>query len=352
MIERFHLRVPVILAPMAGDASTPELAAAVSEAGGLGSLGLAYNSPQQIRDAVAATRRLSVGPFAVNLFSPLAAQPLTGDAAAVTDFISQLHGEFGLPPASIPERPAEDFEAQLAAVLECEVPVFSFTFGLMPPAAMAQLRDRGIYTIGTATTVREAMLLEASGVDAIVAQGSEAGGHRGTFAEPAESSLIGSMALIPQVVDAVKVPVIASGGIMDGRGIAAALALGAVAVQMGTAFLTARESGAVPAYKRRVLDAAESDLILTRSFSGRWARGLSNRFIREFESRFAEPLSYPWQNALTRGLRRAAAQREDAEYLSLWAGQGTRMTREESAGDLVRRLAEELAQTRQRLARS
>jgi len=167
-----------------------------------------------------------------------------------------------------------------------------------------------------------------------------------------ESSLIGSMALIPQVVDAVKVPVIASGGIMDGRGIAAALALGAVAVQMGTAFLAARESGASPSYKRRVLDAAESDLILTRSFSGRWARGLSNRFIRDFESRFAEPLSYPWQNALTREVRRAAAKRQDAEYLSLWAGQGTRMAREESAGETVRRLAEELEQTKQRLARS
>ena len=191
-----------------------------------------------------------------------------------------------------------------------------------------------MFLIGTATTVEEAIALEKSGVDAIVAQGSEAGGHRGSFACDFASAMVGSISLVPQVVDAVGVPVIASGGIMDGRGIVAALALGASAVQMGTAFLTCHEAGIPDAYKQAILTAHEDQTRITRAFSGRPARGIVNRFMTEIESDEHDViLSFPLQNALTRPLRTAAAKQGRAEFLSLWAGQGVRLSRRQSAQD-------------------
>jgi nitronate monooxygenase len=206
---------------------------------------------------------------------------------------------------------------------------------------MEALKARGIVVLGTATSVDEAVALERAGCDAIVAQGSEAGAHRGTFGSRGafDASLVGTIALVPQVVDAVRIPVVASGGIMDGRGIAAALALGAQAVQMGTAFLVTDESGSPASYKAAILDARETDTRLTRAFSGRPARGLSNRFMNEVEARGPTAnLGYPTQNALTRSLRTEAARRDRAELLSLWAGQGVRLARRESTAALVARL--------------
>jgi nitronate monooxygenase len=197
--------------------------------------------------------------------------------------------------------------------------------------------------MGTATTVAEAVILEKAGVDAIVAQGSEAGGHRGTFSVDFEKGMVGTIALVPQMVDAVSVPVVASGGIMDGRGIAAALALGATAVQLGTAFLTCRESGLPETYRVAILQAHEDHTRITRAFSGRPARGIVNRFMNQVES--ADPaeaiLPFPFQNALTRPLRTAAAKQGRSEFLSLWAGQGVRLARRQSAGELVARLVRE-----------
>ena len=190
-----------------------------------------------------------------------------------------------------------------------------------------------MFVIGTATTVEEAVALEAAGVDAIVAQGSEAGAHRGTFAVAFEAAMIGTMALVPQVVRAVGIPVIASGGIMNGDGIAAALSLGASAVQMGTAFLTCHESGAPESYKQAVLGTREHQTRVTRAFSGRPARGIVNRFMEEVESVAGAILPYPLQNALTRPLRASAAKQDRSEFLSLWAGQGLRLARRESAAD-------------------
>ena len=201
---------------------------------------------------------------------------------------------------------------------------------------------------GTATTVDEARLLEADGVDAIVAQGSEAGGHRGTFAAPFEDALIGTLALVPQVVDAVRVPVLASGGIMDGRGIAAALALGAAGVQLGTVFLACDESGVPNAYRKAVEAAAAEHSVITRAFSGRPARGVRNRFVRETPGEAV--LDYPYQNALTREMRRAAARADDADWLSLWAGQGAPMLRRMPAADLVEALVAETAAAARRVA--
>jgi nitronate monooxygenase len=205
---------------------------------------------------------------------------------------------------------------------------------------------------GTATTVDEAIALEVAGVDAVIAQGSEAGGHRGTFLGLAEASMVGTMALVPQIVDAVKVPVVASGGIMDGRGIAAALALGADAVQMGTAFLTADEAGASDAYRAQILAAKDNATRLTSAFSGRFARGIRNRFMEEVDAAGGDAiLPFPAQNALTRPLRTAAAKQGRAELLSLWAGQGTRLARSLPAAQLVALLAAEADETLARLAR-
>jgi nitronate monooxygenase len=243
------------------------------------------------------------------------------------------------------------FDEQLAAVLDSGAAVFSFTFGLLPASAIEAIKGRGMFLIGTATTVEEAIALEQVGVDAVVTQGSEAGGHRSTFATPFEAGMVGTLALVPQVVDAVTVPVIASGGIMDGRGIAAALALGAHAVQMGTAFLTCDEAGIPPAYQEAILQAREHETRLTRAFSGRPARGIVNRFMTEVERADVTDaiLPFPLQNALTRPLRTAAAQQGRAELLSLWAGQGVRLARRQTAATLIARLAHETEAVVQRL---
>ncbi|HLW51597.1 MAG TPA: nitronate monooxygenase [Candidatus Angelobacter sp.] len=335
------MTVPVVLAPMAGGPSTPQLAAAVSNAGGLGSLGVAYISPQNIADEIARVRALTQGRFAVNLFSPQGMEPLRGNVAAAEKFVAAYHQRLGLAPPKLPQKSHEDFDQQMEVLIRERVPVVSFTFGLLPEKTIAALKKQNLYIIGTATTVEEARLIEKNGADAVVAQGGEAGAHRGTFAVPFESALIGTMALVPQVVDAVKIPVIASGGIMDGRGIVAALALGASAVQMGTAFLATSEAGTSPAYRAALRQAREDQTTVTRAFSGRMARGISNEFIEKWNASGLTPLSYPWQNALTREMRRASGA-SDPGLLSLWAGQGVPMMREGPAAQLVHQLREEM----------
>ena len=259
-----------------------------------------------------------------------------------------------MPPPASPAVTDDPFAEQLAAVLECGASVFSFTLGIPPPSALEAIKARGMVLIGTATTVEEAIELEQAGVDAAVAQGSEAGAHRGTFSADFDAALIGTMALVPQIVDAVTVPVIASGGIMDGRGIAAALALGASAAQIGTSFLTCDEAGIPEAYKQAIVTARDHETRLTRAFSGRPARGIVNRFMTEFDRAGAAEaiLPFPLQNALTRPLRTAAAEQGRAEFLSLWAGQGVRLARRQSASDFIARLADETEAAIRRLAAS
>jgi nitronate monooxygenase len=348
LTQRLGLTHPIIQAPMAGGGDTPQLVAAVSEAGGLGSIGAAYLTPDQIAETARTVRSLSSRPFAVNLFAPVTRLP-AADARRAVDRVAPFFAELGLPAPAMPAPPAEAFPQQLSAVLESGAAVFTFTFGMLPTGAIERAKQRGMLVAGTATTVEEAIALEKAGVDAVVAQGSEAGGHRGSFASDFESSMVGTIALVPQMVDAVRVPVIASGGIMDGRGVAAALALGAVAAQLGTAFLTCAEAGVPDCYKEAIAGARESDTRLTRAFSGRPARGIVNRFMTEMDKDQGAILPFPLQNVLTRPLRTAAAKAGRAEFLSLWAGQGVRMARRQTAAALVARLVEETAAAVDRL---
>jgi nitronate monooxygenase len=356
LTRRLGLAHPILAAPMAGGGTTPELVAAVSAAGGLGFLAAAYLQPPEILAAAAAVRARTARPFGINLFAPLPRPEPPADPGPALARLAGYHAELGLPAPTLPTAAVFKFGEQLEACLECGAAVLSFTFGILPDEAMAAVRSRGMLSVGTATTVEEAVRLAAAGVDAVVAQGSEAGAHRGSFAESFETSMVGTLALVPQTVDALRVPrvpVIASGGIMDGRGIAAALALGASAVQMGTAFLTADEAGIPEAYKAAILRARENETRITRAFSGRPARGIVNRFMAEVEGGSAGAdaiLPYPLQNDLTRPLRGAAARQGREEFLSLWAGQGVRLARRQPAGELVARLVEETAAAIRRLA--
>ncbi|HEU4620344.1 MAG TPA: nitronate monooxygenase [Gammaproteobacteria bacterium] len=348
---RLSLVHPIIQAPMAGGADTPALVAAVSEAGGIGFIGAAYLSPAQILEAARAVRERTSRPFGINLFAPQPAPQARGIERAIRR-VAPYYEELGLPPPAPPAVRSLPFDEQIAACIESGAAAFSFTFGVPPPDTIAAVKSAGLFVLGTATSVEEAVLLEKAGVDAVVAQGVEAGGHRGTFVGDFGSAMIGTMALVPQVADAVRVPVVASGGIMDGRGIAAAVALGASAVQMGTAFLTSDEAGIPEAYKQQIVGATERDTRVTTAFSGRPARGIVNRFMTEVDAgaHADEILPFPLQNALTRPLRTEAAKRGRAEFLSLWAGQGARMARRMPAARLVAALAEEIEATFRRVA--
>jgi nitronate monooxygenase len=345
LLVLLEIEHPIIQAPMAGGTTTPALVAAVSNAGALGSIGAAYLSAEQISESIAAVRQLTDRPFGVNLFvAPPAADAPAWDANPMLAFLGEHHAALGLPDPVVPDTFAPDGDAQWETLLAERVPVLSFTLGIPSRERIAAFKAAGTRVLGTATTVAEARALAEAGVDGIVTQGSEAGAHRATFLGSFERSMIGTLALVPQVVDAVDLPVVASGGIMDGRGIVAAQALGAAGVQLGTAFLTTDEAGTSPAYREALRRAQDDRTVMTRVFSGRPARGIVNAFIEQMSKADApEPLPFPVQNALTGPMRRAAAQRGDADRLALWAGQGVPLARSIGAGELVVRLMQERA---------
>lgn len=346
LTRTLNIRYPIFQAPMAGGPTTPDLVAAVSNAGGLGNLGAGYLTPEQLRGAIQRIRERTDKPFGVNLFVP--EQPEKAEEAEeavveMTAYLDKYRDKLGIPPHPPTPKFAESFEEQVLVLLEEKIPVFSFTFGIPPQDVIQDMKRRGTFVIGTATTVEEANHLAMAGVNAIVAQGYEAGGHRGTFLKEVSESLIGTMALVPQIADHVSVPVIASGGIMDGRGLAAGLALGAGAVQMGTAFLACTESGAHPAYKQKILSSNEDSTEITRAYSGKAARGIRTPFMSDMHQYPGTIPAYPIQNALTRDIRQAAAKANDPEYMSLWAGQGLRLANDQSAADIVRQTIEQAA---------
>jgi nitronate monooxygenase len=352
ILRKLGIEQPIILAPMAGGPGTPELIAAVSNAGGLGSLGAAYMTGEQIGEAIARIRQLTEKPFAVNLFAGGYEAGTGADAAAMLALLDEIHETLELPPPVAPVLRPDPFGEQLEAVLALRPAVFGFTFGIPAGDVLRRVRSLGIASMGTATTTEEARLLEQAGVDAIVAQGAEAGAHRGTFAGSFEAAMVPTFDLVEGIRSAVPLPVFASGGIMDGGEIAQVMALGAAGVQLGTAFLTCPESGAPAAHKRAILEAREDTTVITRAFSGRPARGLRNEFIARLEGKEKAVLPFPLQNTLTRSMRTAAAKRADARYLSLWAGQGVTRARSAPARELVATLMAETRAASQSLAES
>jgi nitronate monooxygenase len=332
---------PVILAPLGGGPSTPELVAAVSNAGGLGTLAAAYLTAEQIEEEVRRIRQLTSRPFGINLFSAGYDKKEHGDPSPMLQILAEAHQKLGIAAPVLPEHPANPFPDQFQAVIEAHPRLFSFTFGNLDRVAASELRAIGTLVFGTATSVREAQILEDD-VDAIIAQGSEAGAHRGTFAGSFEDAMVPTLQLVRDIRRVSEAPVIASGGIMDGRDIAAAIDAGAVAVQIGTAFLACPESGASAAYKHALLSAKQDTTVITRAFSGRPARGLRNQFIETMEGKEDAILPYPLQNALTRPMRTAAAKQGHSGYLSLWAGQGVMRIRQMPAGELVQTLVREM----------
>jgi nitronate monooxygenase len=351
--------LPIVLAPLAGGPSTPALAAAVSEAGGLGSLGVAYLSPDAIRDEVREVRRRTARPFAVGLL--LQGTPDV-DAAAVESAWARLapyRGELGLPDAAPPSRYSESLDAQVAVLLEERVPAVAFAFGLPEPEVVAAFRERGTVVILTVAGADEARLAERAGADVIAAQGDEAGGHRGGLSSDGDG--VPLRELVPAVCAATSLPVLAAGGIMDGRGIVAALGLGAAGAQLGTAFLCTPEAGTSAPYRAALRAAARSSpgggateiaspawgapepadkTRVIRGISGRPARGIWNRIAEELAD-LPATVPYPVLNAMTRDVRRRAAELGRPEFLSLWAGTGVAAIRELPAAALVERLAAE-----------
>lgn len=333
MCELLGVRYPLVQAPMAGGWTTPELVSAVSNAGGFGSLAGAGVPPERLREEIRAVRERTDGPFGVNF---LLAPPGPGsrDVAAAQRFLDGFRGRLGLPPGETElELPPPSLEEQLEIVFEERVPVLSVALG-DPGELVERAHVEDMLVMSMVTTVGDAVRAAEGGVDVVVAQGAEAGGHRSAVevGPGGEVPLVGTLALVPQVVDAVGVPVVAAGGISDGRGLVAALALGAVGAQMGTRFLLARESGAHPAYRRRLLTATEEDTVVTRVFTGRPARGLRNRFVEEYLSAGSEPLAWPLQRAAAGDIYGASQAADDSDYSPLLAGQGLRMLKEDGQG--------------------
>jgi len=335
--EAFNLRVPILMAPMAG-ACPASLAIAIANAGGLGGCGALLMQPDAIRAWAADMRAGSNGGFQLNLWIP--DPPPNRDAAAeraIRRFLSNWGPE--VPPGAGDVTPP-NFDAQCEAMLEAGPPIISSIMGLYPERFVARMKGHGVKWFATVTTVSEAKEAESAGADVIVAQGMEAGGHRGAFdAAKAEARMVGLFSLLPAVVDAVNVPVVATGGIADGRGVAAALLLGASATQIGTAFLRCPEAKIATAWADAIGRSAPEETMVTRAFSGRAGRSLATAYVQAAATPTAPPPApYPVQRGLTQAMRDAAMKENDVARIQAWAGQSAIMARAVSAGEVVRRL--------------
>jgi nitronate monooxygenase len=334
---RFGLRLPILLGPMAG-ACPPSLSIVVAGAGGLGACGALLMQPAAIRAWAAEVRAGTAGPFQLNLWVP--DPPPRRDPAHEARLRAFLAGWGPEVPPEAADAAPPDFAAQCEALLEVAPPVVSSVMGLYPPAFVARLKARGIAWFATVTTVAEARAAEAAGADVVVAQGMEAGGHRGRFdAARAEAEMVGLLALLPAVADAVGVPVVAAGGIADARGVAAALVLGASAVQIGTGFLRCPEAGLPSAWADALARTPPEGTMVTRAFSGRAGRSLATAYVRAAADPDAPaPAPYPVQRGLTGPMRAAATEANDVERMQAWAGQAAALARAEPAAEVVRAL--------------
>jgi nitronate monooxygenase len=343
------LPIPILQAPMAG-ATFDAMTVAVSRAGAMGNLAAAGVAPDEMGALVDAIRARTDAPFGVNLLMARPASPAPAEVDAALARLSPWYAELGLEVPDHPNRFAQDFNAQLEALTRAAPPVASFSFSILTPAQVEALHAAGSYVVGTANTVEEAVAWARVGADGVCAQGFEAGGHHAYFMADIEASSVGTLPLVATVLQAVDLPVIAAGGIMDGRGVAAALALGASAVQMGSAFLLADEAINGATWQQAIRDAPADATRLTRAFSGRYARGIENRFVREMRGVQEEVPAYPVQNRLTQAMRAAADKAGDPELMSLWAGQAVKLAKAGPAGEMVKQWWAEAQQAAQALA--
>lgn len=343
LCELLGIRLPVIQAPMAGGPSSKELVAACSAAGVLGSFGHAYTQPAEMKKQSEWVRAQTDRPFGINLFvSPQPAPVDVVHQSAALAALGPWYAEMGLAapePATPPYAP--DLQAQLAAIAEIRPAVFTAHLGEPEEEWVRKFKQLGIRLGASATCIAEAKRAEALGMDFVIAQGGEAGGHRGTYLREASEGLTGTLALTRLLVRAVRIPVVAAGGIMDGAGVAAVLSLGAHAAQIGTAFLPCPESGAPEVHKQAILAAKEDDTRVTERFSGRAARGIANRFLREAEAKHFPKIAFPAQNALTTKLRQASAKAGKPDFYALWSGQAAPLSRALPAAELVAQLEQE-----------
>ncbi|WP_257350744.1 NAD(P)H-dependent flavin oxidoreductase [Pseudalkalibacillus decolorationis] len=351
LTKMLGIEYPIIQAGMAGGVTTAALVSEVSNAGGLGMIGAGYMKPEQLRELIQETKKRTDKPFAVNLFineeEPILTNEEVNEARRILKPIQQeLDTAEELVLGHLPK-----MEEQIEVLLKEKVEIMSFTFGIPNEQTIHRLKHQDVLLIGTATTVDEAILNDKAGMDAVVVQGFEAGGHRGTFEQSFDEGMIGTMALVPQVVDHVHIPVIAAGGIMDGRGIVASMALGARGVQMGSAFLTCQESGGNPLHKKATLERKETETIITRSFSGKPARGFQNRFTEMMKDHETNVPEYPVQNYLTNSIRQRAKEAGNAEFMSLWSGQGTRLSENLTVANFMKKLLTEVNETASNLFR-
>ncbi len=333
---------PIIQAPMAGGATTPELVAAVSNAGGLGSLAAPLLTPLAIIEQSEHIRRLTDKPFAINLFVQTRPQVDFAALESAKLLLQPICEELGWDTLPTPTRWCEDFEAQLDALITARPAVASFTFDVLHGSQMQRLHAAGILVVGTATNLQEAIVWQAMGADAVCLQGVEAGGHRGTFIGAQQDSTLGLFALLEVCRPHMHIPVIAAGGIMNGQQIKLALQAGAQWVQMGTAFLTTRESAIQPAYKQCLLESSSDTTRQTRAISGRIARGLDNHFMQAMAAVADQVPAYPIQNALTGAIRAVAGKENRTGLMSMWAGQGVAATRDLSVAELIAALLAEM----------
>ena len=342
LTQLLKVKYPIVQAPMLG-VTTPEMVAAVSNEGGLGSLPIGLQSPEKTLELIRKTKSFTTQPFAVNLFAhelPEIDTPAIKELQNRIFAITQKYDlEYNL--VEIEKIRHYSYREQIEIIIAEQVPIVSFTFGVIDQESVRRFHDAGILLIGTATSVREAKYLESIGIDVITAQGIEAGGHRGTFLFDEPLPQIGSMSLIPQVADQVKVPILGAGGIMDGRSIKAAMILGAQGVQVGSAFLRSHESLSIDVYKNAVGESADTDTVLTRAFSGRWARGIRNTFHDEVEKLNIDYPAYPLLNDLTLPIRTASQKNQNKEFTTLWAGQSARLAKPKSSSEIFRDLVNE-----------
>lgn len=342
ILDLFGIELPIIQAPMAGIV-TPELVVAVAEVGGLGSLPLTLLSPDEARKAHGTIRQQTPKPINVNFFCHAPPAIDHARAEAWRRRLKSYYAELGLDPEMpVASPPIASFGgAHCDLVEELKPEIVSFHFGLPARSLLGRVRKTRAKILSSATTVQEALWLEENGCDAIIAQGIEAGGHRGMFLSGDIATQAGTMALVPQIVDAVKVPVVAAGGIADARGIAAAFALGASAVQIGTAYLFCPEANLAPVYRQALRTARDDQTVITNVFSGRPARAVATRIVRELGPVSEDAPAFPLASAALEPLRSASEPSGSSDFVPLWSGQAARLCRELAAGELTRRLAEE-----------